>query len=286
MCLLVHCRLGLVWILFTKASHSESIAMTNNEILHADLLDILFENRNKAYGAYALRKNYNHRLQWALGISLSLVFLLLIIQNYGTVETISKGPRPDLTLTPVNLSQPKAPDPPKPKAEPSRKQIVYTDQIKIDPRETEMPDHNEMITADISDKTVEGKASTDTVQTKDQNTKETEGDKKSNDKEEVHPTNFDAQFPGGKEAFAKFLTKYLVTPGELEAGERKTVLVRFMVDADGTISKTEVLQSDGEDYSREVKRVLAKMPKWIPAMQNGTKVATWFTQPVSFIGVE
>ena len=96
----------------------------------------------------------------------------------------------------------------------------------------------------------------------------------------------DAQYPGGKEAFAKFLTKYLITPGELEAGEKKTVLVRFMVDADGTISKTEVLQSDGEDYSREVIRVLAKMPKWIPAMQNGTKVATWFTQPVSFIGVE
>ena len=65
--------------------------MTNNEILYADLLDILFENRNKAYGAYALRKNYNHRLQWALGISLSLVFLLLIIQNYGRVETISNG---------------------------------------------------------------------------------------------------------------------------------------------------------------------------------------------------
>jgi len=47
-----------------------------------------------------------------------------------------------------------------------------------------------------------------------------------------------------------------------------------------------VLQSDGDDYSREVIRVLAKMPKWVPAMQNGTKVATWFTQPVSFIGVE
>jgi protein TonB len=46
------------------------------------------------------------------------------------------------------------------------------------------------------------------------------------------------------------------------------------------------IESDGEDYRREVKRVLAKMPKWIPAIQNGTKVATWFTQPVSFIGVE
>src|SRR4249919_2872918 len=100
----------LLWIFFIQASHSESIAMTNNEILHADLLDILFENRNKAYGAYALRKNYNHRLKWALGISLIFVFLLLIIQNYGAVETISKDPRPDLTLTSVDLQKPKTPD--------------------------------------------------------------------------------------------------------------------------------------------------------------------------------
>src|SRR5436190_4500501 len=92
---LVPCVFYLLWILFQSASQLQSIAMTNNEILYADLLDILFENRNKAYGAHALRKNYNHRLQWALGISLSLVFLLLIIQKYGRVETISKEPRPD-----------------------------------------------------------------------------------------------------------------------------------------------------------------------------------------------
>jgi protein TonB len=269
-----------------KASHSESIAMTNNEILHADLLDILFENRNKAYGAYALRKNYNHRLQWALGISLSFVFLLLIIQNYGTVKIISKEPPPEVTLIPVDLSKPKIPDPPKSKVEPQRRQIAYTDQIKIDPNKTEMPDKNEMVTADISSTTVEGTASTDTVQGIDQNNSKKAEEDKSNDKEDSHSTYSNAQFPGGKEAFAKFLTKNLITPNELEAGEKKTVLVRFMVDAKGTISKTEVLQSDGDDYSREVIRVLAKMPKWMPAMQNGTKVATWFTQPVSFIGVE
>jgi protein TonB len=199
---------------------------------------------------------------------------------------ISKEPRPDVTLIPVDLSKPKIPDPPKPKVEPPRKQVAYTDQIKIDPHKTEMPEKTEMITADISTKTLEGTASTDTVQGIDQiNSKKAEEDI-SIDKEDFHPTTSDAQYPGGKEAFAKFLTKNLITPGELEAGEKKIVLVRFMVDADGTISKTEVLQSDGDDYSREVKRVLAKMPKWIPAMQNGTKVATWFTQPVSFIGVE
>src|SRR4030095_16658283 len=57
--------------------------MTDKEILQADLLDILFENRNKAYGAYALRKNYSHRLQWALGIGLGLASTLILI-NFGS----------------------------------------------------------------------------------------------------------------------------------------------------------------------------------------------------------
>jgi len=261
--------------------------MTNNEILHADLLDILFENRNKAYGAYALRKNYKHHLKWALGISLSFVFLLLILQNYGAVETISKDQRPDVTLTSVDLQKPKTPDPPKPTPQPKARQRVYTDQIKIDPVTTEMPDKTQLDESLISTKNVDGVIPKDLSETENDsgNGKET-SETVTKQEKTVILSESDAQFPGGKEAFAKFLTKYLVTPGELEAGEKKTVLVRFMVDADGTISKTEVLQSDGEDYSREVKRVLAKMPKWIPAMQNGTKVATWFTQPVSFIGVE
>ena len=262
--------------------------MTNKEILHADILDILFENRNKAYGAYALRKNYNHRLQWALGVSLALVFVLSIanmtIRRPGK-ESISVVP--GIELRTVDPPKFKKVDPPKPKIEPTTKRVAYTDQIKIDPDKTVMPDQDQMITADISDKTVDGLPSSDTVQASNHGeVKEPANDKKSTDAAEVHPASYDAQFPGGKEAFAKFLMKNLITPGELEAGEKKVVLVRFRVDTDGSISKTEVLQSDGEDYSREVVRVLAKMPKWIPAMQNGTKVPTWFTQPVSFIGVE
>ena len=57
-CQHANCRLPilLLWIFFIKASHSESIAMTNKEILHADLLDILFENRNKAYRCICTQK--------------------------------------------------------------------------------------------------------------------------------------------------------------------------------------------------------------------------------------
>ena len=57
--------------------------MTSNEILKADVLDILFDNRNKQYGAYALRKNYNNRLGIALGNFFKqcyFVFFLVIDQ--------------------------------------------------------------------------------------------------------------------------------------------------------------------------------------------------------------
>ncbi len=52
--------------------------MTNNEILQADLLDIIFEKRNKDYGAYAIRKGYNNRLltAWAQECLLSCCLFL------------------------------------------------------------------------------------------------------------------------------------------------------------------------------------------------------------------
>ena len=264
--------------------------MTNKEILHADLLDILFENRNKAYGAYALRKNYNHRLQWALGISLSFVFLLSMFDFSGRKKTQDVYDyKKELTVSIVELPEPQKADPPKSTPQPKAREVAYTSKIKIDPdvMKTDMPDKTEIDESLISTKNVDGVIPNNLVETgHDPGNGNETSETVTKQENPVILSESDAKFPGGKEAFAKFLTKYLITPGELEAGEKKTVLVRFMVDADGTISRTEVLQSDGEDYSREVISVLAKMPKWIPAMQNGTNVATWFTQPVSFIGVE
>ena len=197
---------------------------------------------------------------------------------------------PDVILSVVNLPEPKNSEIPLP---PKRSEVsqIKDVRIRIVPDnqviKTEVPTVDDLQNAVISTITQQG-SSTDgtTGELNATGGNLNAGEVKTDKQQEVDPIMSDAKYPGGKEAFAKFLTKYLITPGELEAGEKKTVLVRFMVDADGTISKTEVLQSDGEDYTREVIRVLAKMPKWIPAMQNGTKVATWFTQPVIFIGVE
>ncbi len=61
--------------------------MTSNEILKADMLDILFDNRNKQYGAYTLRKNYNSRLSMALGISLTTILFVFFLMK------IDRSPR-------------------------------------------------------------------------------------------------------------------------------------------------------------------------------------------------
>ncbi len=62
--------------------------------------------------------------------------------------------------------------------------------------------------------------------------------------------------------------------------------VCYMVDLDGSISNIEVVQSGGDKYDKEVIRAFKKMPRWTPAIQNGHKVAVYFTQPVTFVGAE
>ena len=266
--------------------------MTNKEILNADLLDILFENRNKAYGAYALRRTYSHRLQWALGIGLSLASILIFIN--GSKEKLpddSALSKPEIVVHTATISEDKPLQQKTQQQKPTHRaaQIKSTAQLLIvhDNIPTDMPTQADLKGSEVSDHTTIGTTFSDAAQPNTNGAENGTAKKGDEPKErEVVLSKSDAQFPGGKEAFAKFLTRYLKTPGELADGEKKVVVVRFMVDEDGTVSKTEVLRSDGDEYSKEVIRVLSKMPKWIPAMQNGVKVTTWFTQPVSFIGVE
>ena len=267
--------------------------MTNKEILNADILDILFENRNKMYGAYALRKNYHHRLSWSLSAGLAFPLLLLLINVFGKKNSADlAGKPPDLNFATVELpgDKPKEPVQPKQQKQPEVAQVRDAG-IKIVPddivKKPEIPTISELQNAQISTVTKPG-FSPDSMKG---NPGITNGNVIDNEKKgwgatEFHGSQTDAQYPGGKAAFAAFLAKYLVTPDDLEAGEKKTVLVRFKVDTDGGISQTEIIQSGGEKYDREVIRVLHKMPRWVPAQQNDIRVVTYFIQPVSFIGLE
>lgn len=91
------------------------------------------------------------------------------------------------------------------------------------------------------------------------------------------------EFPGGNQALIRFLIKYLRVPEEkLEAGQRMRVPVKFVVDDTGQLTDVQFPETADEAYKTEIRRVMKKMPKWIPGSQNGKPVAVYFSIPIIF----
>jgi len=112
--------------------------MTNKEILQADLLDILFEHRNKLYGAYALRKTYSSRLGIALAIALSavLLFVLMSFIKKNDKRDIIRQHESIVKVTPLVLPEdkPKEQEPvkEKPKAQVDYQKIIVVPDNQAD----------------------------------------------------------------------------------------------------------------------------------------------------------
>jgi periplasmic protein TonB len=265
--------------------------MTNNEILRASLLDIIFENRNKDYGAYALRRGYNHRLLIALGVATSTILLFILINSIkGKDSTIIPATNENggVLIHPVEI--PKAPDKPKEiiKARPVVRSVEYVNRIEItsdDKANTTVPDIADLKGAVISSQNADGPpAEGKSIPVETGPVAVTAS--MSQPEKYFEPEERDPEFPGGPEALRRFLSYNLQIPGALEAGEKKMVLIRFKVGEDGAVSTLEIVNSGGTDYDREVIRVCKKMPRWRPAVQNGISVPVSYVLPVTFIGAE
>src|SRR6185436_15079313 len=102
--------------------------MEANKILTADILDLVFEDRNKDYGAYQLRKTYNKRIRNALIITASVALLALL--GSFLANTLNSGPKKDkiseVTLQNINQEEEKKPEPPPPppKQEPPKVEMT------------------------------------------------------------------------------------------------------------------------------------------------------------------
>lgn len=92
-----------------------------------------------------------------------------------------------------------------------------------------------------------------------------------------------ASFPGGQDALLAYLKGNLVCPeNELGVGEKKVVVVKFLIQPDGSASNIQITKPAGSSFDREVIRVLRMMPKWEPHLTNGTPVSVSVTQPITF----
>ena len=273
--------------------------MKTDHILKAELLDIIFENRNKNYGAYTLRKFYNERLYKALGITfvfIALISLFVLLQKgeknllKPDIITIVGQILPDPAKPLEKKEPPAAPAKPIPPAiqPPINSQLVTTTIKIVDENEeaTKLSTNLEnAVISNVSNNPADGgkqivnadpgpaiktSNATEPVKIIDKT--------KPVANAEVPPT-----FPGGEEALIKFLQKNLQNPEFLEEGQIVSVKIRFIVGYDGVLKGFETVQDGGRSFNNEVIRVLKRMPAWIPGKTAGENVSVYYTIPVKFI---
>jgi periplasmic protein TonB len=271
--------------------------MEANKILNADILDIIFEGKNKSYGAYELRKTYNSRMVKAL---LFTGALLLLIGGSMLLAKAVGGNKQVLNTEEVVMAEvkkdeppppPPPPPPPTPPPPPEIKQIQFTPPVIKKDNEIKKDEKIEEIKEDaaISEKTVVTENTKQIVQApvevKESQVaavpvKEVEEDKI------FQKVEIEAEFPGGMGAWRKYLERNLsgdvATSNGAPAGTYQ-VIVRFVVGKDGSIRDVVAETSHGYGMEGEALKAIKKGPQWKPGIQNGNMVTSVKRQPITFV---
>jgi periplasmic protein TonB len=271
--------------------------MEINKILSSDILDLLFEDRNKAYGAYNLRKTYKKRLTIAL-LCTAAVALLALGGSFlaSSLKQKKNGPQiKELTLTELNQEEekkPEPPPPPPPKQEPPKVEMTKFTPPKIVPDEEVKKDEIPPETKELEDTKIavenqEGIKDENLAPTIVDDGKQVVEQKKEEDENQVFTkVEVEAKFPGGEKEWKRFLERNLEAnvPVDNNAPEGTyTVTVQFIVDKEGNISDVRALSSHGYGMEDEAIRVIKKGPRWEPAVQNGRQVKAYRKQPITFV---
>lgn len=284
--------------------------MQANNIMNADMLDILFEHKNKAYGAYNLRRTYDKRLYAAMGVTFGVGLLFTITTLFAgsgdkKVQLEVSGP-----IILAELEQPKKKEEPKMKmpetAAPRAAAPAQIEQIRVQQHvvpdivpDEQVPEDKQVATIEDLDKAQIGSISS--LGADDPGNKAPVisgtgtgagvGDHLGKGGNEVMnegifvTVQVEARFPGGLDAWKKFLEKNLNRDLPVENAApvgRYTVIVSFVVDKEGNVSDVKAENDPGYGTGNEAVRVIKRGPKWQPAIQNGRSVTYRQRQSITF----
>jgi protein TonB len=283
---------------------SKGKKMDVNKILSAELLDLVFEGRNKDYGAYELRKKYNSRLTFAIVITISLALLIFLTsflldelkdRNKGVVEVqevkLEEIQQEEPKNEPPPPPPPKPPDPPKvemTKFTPPK--VVKDEEVKEDekPPEVEKLEDTKISTVSqegIKDEGIVAPPVDDGV---------VEAPVVEDEDKVFQKVEIDAEFPGGNKAWFRYVSREIErNMDELQDdGNSGTVVVLFIVDKEGGVSEVRALGCSeagvpnclgpSTKLAQVAVAAIKKGPKWKPAVQNGRNVKAYRRQPVTF----
>jgi periplasmic protein TonB len=267
--------------------------MAKIDLTTLEWCNIVFEGRNKSYGAYQLREDSPKRHLWSVLIVLILAVLAFLIP--ALIRLASPKERVVNTevteFTKLKPAEVKQKDKQIIKEEPTPPQAVKSSVkftapvIKKDEEvntDEEIKSQEELMNAkgNISIADVKGN---DELNGKDiadlkQIVTQAPAEEKIFEVVEQMPT-----YPGGQEALFEYLSKHIKYPVIAEEnGIQGKVIVTFVVEKDGSITDITVVKSVDPSLDKEAKRVIGTMPHWIPGKQNGSSVRVKFTVPVTF----
>ena len=259
----------------------------------ATLDDIVFEFRNKAYGAYDLRQNYPTALRNALVLGITLFLMMFLVpmlyskwKQAADIEQFKDDTKTilvelDPTVKPI-IEPPKIEIPPKQATE-----RFITPEVKTEaPDETELPPVEKLEHAAISNVTQAG--NDDETQIVEAPVDVPKAEIRTLEMRPEEPTgiyNLEIQpdFMGGQKAMMEYLYKNLKYPNPaIKSGVSGRVHLQFTIEPDGSLSNVSVLKGIGFGCDEEAMRVVKLMPNWKPGKQSGRAVRVKFNLPIVF----
>ncbi len=274
--------------------------MSKIDLLDSQWVDLVFDGKNQAYGAYQLRKDTGSRnlkaiLLMLAGIAaiVAVVVLNMVVQNAiksnVAIETdVELSQLAQKKEAKVERKEPIKVEVEQKVVEKVKSSVKFTaPEIKKDDEvkeEDELKSQDELAKTNTAIGTFDVKGN-DEAEGEVLKAKEVIADEKPKEEETKV---FDVveqmpEFPGGQGALFEYLSKNIKYPVVAEEnGIQGRVIVTFVVERDGSITDVKVVKSVDPSLDKEAQRVVRTMPKWIPGKQNGSAVRVKFTVPVTF----
>ena len=271
--------------------------MSKIDLIDNNWVDLVFEGKNKEYGAYVLRKNTGKRNVWSVIIMLAIAAALGAIIGVNAIIEANKKEEISAEVELMNITkkevkvEKKAPV----KIEEAKPVEKVKSSVKFVPpvikKDSEVKPEEELKSQDDLNKTKTAIGSFNVEGNDDKGgevlkAKEVIAQQEPPKQEETKIFDVVEQppsFPGGQAALLSWLSSHVKYPPIAEEnGIQGRVIVGFVVERDGSVSQVQVIRGVDPSLDKEAARVVASMPKWTPGRQNGQNVRVKYNVPVNF----
>lgn len=275
--------------------------MSKINLIDNNWIELVFEGKNKSYGAYRLRKNTGKRNIWSM-IILGLLILAIAggVALKGVIENaMSSRVAVDQDVELSNLAQKKEAKVERkeqPKVQMEKQEVVEKVKSSVKftapviKKDEDVKPEDELKSQDelAANKTAIGAFDVKGNDEAEGEVLKAKQDIVTEQPKEEETKVFDVveqmpSFPGGPSALFEYLSKNIKYPVVAEEnGVQGRVIVTFVVERDGSITDVKVAKSVDPSLDKEATRVVKSMPHWIPGKQNGSAVRVKYTVPVTF----